>query len=63
MKLIITFFRILVEVLFRDRLWGIGLGGKNEKVYCRFIWRGKNKLGYFLIYIRNEIMEEEGLFY
>lgn len=63
MKLITTFPRILVEASPRDRLWGIGLGAKNEKAHCRLTWRGKNKLGYLLTGIRNEIMEEEGLFH
>lgn len=62
-ELINTFPRILVEASPRDRLWGIGLGAKNEKAHCRLTWRGKNKLGYLLTYIRNEIMEEEGLFH
>lgn len=62
-ELINTFPRILVEASPRDRLWGIGLGAKNEKAHCRLTWRGKNKLGYLLTNIRNEIMEEEGLFH
>lgn len=62
-ELINTFPRILVEASPRDRLWGIGLGAKNEKAHCRLTWRGKNKLGYLLTDIRNEIMEEEGLFH
>lgn len=62
-ELINTFPRILVEASPRDRLWGIGLGAKNEKAHSRLTWRGKNKLGFLLTHIRNEIMEEEGLFH
>jgi predicted NAD-dependent protein-ADP-ribosyltransferase YbiA (DUF1768 family) len=51
-----------VEAAGRDRLWGIGLGAKNEKAHSRKTWRGKNKLGYLLTHIRNEIMEKEGYF-
>ncbi|XP_048757941.2 uncharacterized protein LOC125668165 isoform X2 [Ostrea edulis] len=60
--LIITFPRILVEAAPRDRLWGIGCGANNIKAHCRTTWRGKNKLGYLLTEVRNEIMEEEGYF-
>nr|XP_022314279.1 peptidyl-prolyl cis-trans isomerase G-like isoform X2 [Crassostrea virginica] len=60
--LIATFPRILVEAAPRDRLWGIGMGSSNIKAYSRLTWRGQNKLGYLLTYIRNEIMEKEGLF-
>ena len=60
--LIATFPRILVEAAPRDRLWGIGMGSSNENANCRLTWKGKNKLGYLLTNIRNEIMEKEGLF-
>lgn len=61
--LIDTFPCILVEASPRDLLWGIGLGAKNEKAHSRLTWRGRNKLGYLLTHIRNEIMEEEGFFH
>mmetsp|Transcript_10799 Transcript_10799/g.20194 ORF Transcript_10799/g.20194 Transcript_10799/m.20194 type:complete len:116 (+) Transcript_10799:87-434(+) len=60
--LIATFPKILVEAAPRDTLWGIGMGSSNIKAYSRLTWRGKNKLGYLLTKIRNEIMEKEGLF-
>ncbi|XP_062581070.1 serine/threonine-protein kinase fray2-like [Saccostrea cucullata] len=60
--LIATFPRILVEAAPRDRLWGIGLGAKNPKAHCRKTWRGRNKLGYLLTKMRNEIMMSEGYF-
>ncbi|XP_061182109.1 protein starmaker-like isoform X2 [Saccostrea echinata] len=60
--LIATFPCILVEAAPRDRLWGIGLGAQNPKAHSRKSWRGKNKLGYLLTNIRNEIMRNEGLF-
>ena len=60
--MIATFPRILVEAAPRDSLWGIGMGSSNDKANSRLTWKGKNKLGYLLTNIRNEIMEKEGLF-
>ncbi|XP_056021445.1 riboflavin biosynthesis protein VVA0006-like isoform X2 [Ostrea edulis] len=60
--LIDTYPRILAEATPRSPLWGIGLGLKDPQINSRRSWRGKNWLGYLLTDVRNQIMEERGLF-
>ena len=44
---------ILVEAAPRDRIWGIGLGAKNEKASNPAQWRGLNLLGFALMEVRS----------
>lgn len=61
--LIETFPKILAEASPSDRLWGIGLGLQDKpQINNRKTWRGKNRLGYLLTDVRNEIMSENGMF-
>ena len=46
---------ILVESAPRDRIWGIGLGAKNEKALDPSQWRGRNLLGFVLTQVREEL--------
>lgn len=60
--LIDTFPRILAEATPRGPLWGIGLGLSDPLIKKRNTWRGDNWLGYLLTDVRNQIMEEKGMF-
>jgi ribA/ribD-fused uncharacterized protein len=53
-----TFPCTLVEASPRDRIWGIGLGATNPKALNKANWRGRNKLGYILTEVRNELMKD-----
>lgn len=48
----------LVEASPRDRIWGIGMGAKNEKAVDRKQWRGRNWLGQALTDVRDELIKE-----
>lgn len=60
--LIGTFPRILAEATPRSPLWGIGLDLSDPLINNRNTWRGKNWLGYLLTDVRNQIMDERGMF-
>lgn len=60
-NLLETFPLIFAEASPKDHLWGIGLDD-NPQIYCRKTWRGKNWLGFILTNVRNEIMDEYGMF-
>jgi len=47
--------KILVEAAPRDQIWGIGFGAKNEKALDPLQWRGRNKLGFVLTRVREEL--------
>ncbi|CAL1544997.1 unnamed protein product [Lymnaea stagnalis] len=53
-----TFPKTLVEASPRDRIWGIGLGASHPKAQDKKAWRGKNKLGYILTQVRDELMKK-----
>ena len=47
--------RVLVEASPRDRLWGIGMGAKNENAENPAAWRGLNLLGFALMETRERL--------
>ncbi|MFC9852198.1 NADAR family protein [Streptomyces prasinus] len=49
--------RVLVEASPRDRVWGIGLGAKNERASDPAQWRGANLLGFALMRARTRLRE------
>lgn len=49
--------RVLVEASPRDRVWGIGLGAKNERASDPAQWRGANLLGFALMQARTRLRE------
>ncbi|MFC5953651.1 NADAR family protein [Streptomyces pratens] len=49
--------RVLVEASPRDRVWGIGLGAKNERAADPAQWRGANLLGFALMQARIRLRE------
>ena len=44
--------RVLVEASPRDRVWGIGLTGDDDRATDPFLWRGENLLGFALMAVR-----------
>jgi len=50
---------VLAEAAPRDTLWGIGYAESNPKAHDPLQWRGKNLLGNMLMYLREEIREEQ----
>lgn len=48
---------VLVEASPRDRIWGIGMGGKNENASNPTLWRGQNLLGFALMKARDHFLE------
>ena len=44
--------QVLVEASPRDRIWGIGMGAKNEAALIPSKWRGRNLLGFALMEAR-----------
>ncbi|MDR7383654.1 NADAR family protein [Promicromonospora iranensis] len=47
--------RVLVEASPRDRVWGIGMGAKNENAENPAAWRGLNVLGFALMEARERL--------
>ncbi|XP_059162209.1 N-glycosidase YbiA-like [Physella acuta] len=56
-ELFATFPKTLVEASPTDCIWGIGMSESNPKAHDKKLWRGKNKLGYILTQVRDELME------
>ena len=50
---------VLAEAAPRDTLWGTGCGESNPEALDPSQWRVKNALGNMLMYLREEIREEE----
>ena len=51
--------RVLVEASPRDRIWGIGMGAKNENAANPAQWRGLNLLGFALMRARDILRKED----
>ncbi|MDR2026062.1 MAG: NADAR family protein [Prevotellaceae bacterium] len=51
--LISTGKKILVEASPFDKIWGVGLDEKNEKIYNPNYWEGENLLGFALMELRD----------
>jgi len=49
---------ILAECAVQDKIWGIGLSMKDEKRFYLEKWRGKNLLGFSLMWVRQELIKE-----
>ncbi len=47
--------RVLVEASPRDRVWGIGMGARNENAEHPAAWRGLNLLGFALMEARERL--------
>ena len=47
--------RVLVEASPRDRVWGIGMGARNENAENPAAWRGLNLLGFALMEARERL--------
>jgi len=54
--LVRTRSRVLVEASPRDRVWGIGMGAKNENAENPAAWRGLNLLGFALMEARDRLL-------
>ncbi len=57
-ELLKTGNKILVECAVGDRIWGIGLGMKDEKRFDVEKWRGQNLLGQCLMIVREQLREK-----
>lgn len=56
-----TGLRILVEASPRDRIWGIGMGKANPDAENPLKWRGTNWLGFALTWVRDQLLQVEGM--
>jgi len=59
LKLLETGNKIIVEASPFDKIWGIGLGEKDERCLDSKKWRGTNWLGKAIMEVRDKIREEE----
>ncbi|RPF19692.1 NADAR family protein [Myceligenerans xiligouense] len=50
--------RVLVEASPRDRIWGIGMGARNEDAENPSAWRGLNLLGFALMEARTSLRSQ-----
>ena len=52
--------RVLVEASPVDKIWGIGMAVDDKNVENPHMWRGLNLLGFALMDVRDELLEELG---
>ena len=57
-QLLSTKDAILAECAVKDTIWGIGLSMKDENRFDKSKWRGTNLLGYTLMLVRKQILED-----
>ena len=57
-QLLSTRNAILAECAVKDTIWGIGLSMKDENRFDKSKWRGTNLLGYTLMLVRKQILED-----
>ena len=57
-QLLSTKDAILAECAVKDIIWGIGLSMKDENRFDKSKWRGTNLLGYTLMLVRKQILED-----
>lgn len=50
--------RVLVEASPVDKIWGIGMAQDNPDCYNPLLWRGLNLLGFALMKVRADLMNE-----
>ena len=56
--LLVTKNRVLVEASPKDRVWGIGLSVDDKDAQNPYKWQGLNKLGFALMVVRKNLLEE-----
>ena len=57
-QLLCTGNLILAECAVMDKIWGIGLGMKDENRFDMDKWKGQNLLGYALMEVREELRKQ-----
>ena len=57
-QLLSTKDAILAECAVKDIIWGIGLSMKDENRFDKSKWKGTNLLGYTLMLVREQILED-----
>ncbi len=57
-QLLSTRNAILAECAVKDTIWGIGLSMKDENRFDKAKWKGTNLLGYTLMLVREQILED-----
>ena len=57
-QLLSTRNAILAECAVKDTIWGIGLSMKDENRFDKSKWKGTNLLGYTLMLVREQILED-----
>ena len=55
-KLIETKDCFLAECAVIDKIWGIGLSMSNPNRFNKYLWNGKNLLGYALMKVRDKLL-------
>jgi len=50
-----TGYRVLVEAIPIDRIWGIGLAEDDQKAVNPNLWKGLNLLGFALMEVRHQL--------